>query len=737
MIQNKCTIYSSTLYTTNREKQSDALITKKDNCLDITFCEEDDFDKFEEDLSSLCGNSFSYYFKKRVSSSIISIISIVVIMFAFLSVSIYEDLLKKIVFEMPFDWETNDSIALGFVLLFLFGLFLMPSILEAKRSEFKNILASWLNKDIKKQKRVSLAFSSYDKKTQIDIYNIDLFDKEHWVYKILLKALFKKFSNINIHVRNDEVKKIEKRLSSYNITNIEIVKEKPKAFTKDINFLFSSKEQKLNSLLQLCSTKGFNTSKAYVSLELFEYCGKNLFESNEKSEQLTFGFQNFINRSFDDFKFLRQEDSSRIYFTSNFHFKVLSDEQRRLAYFLRNHIEECIEYFDNPISLLVLYNYVKDIVLDERRVLNILERFIVTIEKRQQYKLIDEYWFDIAGKMFDSYDLKSFETTKESIYRKLSVESLNLLLSLFERNGYFEQAILLAKYLYEINPNKYSVLISSLYERMGLFDEAFSYLPKELQINENKKPSEIEIKYLQRKAWIIVSQRKEELRQEGKETLEKLFTLISSHNEDNEAIWLWHYYNIKANYEEWDCNFEEAIKNYKKCLGIPTLGAFEYGATFVNMAIAYRFTYLTSTKQKDANIIHKSIYYGKVGLQLKESVGDRDELPVVQHNQALNILYKELYSIQKEEELLNEALSYTSEAIEILDSTGSIKRLGMILMENIICKQLLQVEFDDIVTRLKEHLVNLDDNELKQLLNLYKEFKKANKITAINFLEND
>jgi len=272
---------------------------------------------------------------------------------------------------------------------------------------------------------------------------------------------------------------------------------------------------------------------------------------------------------------------------------------------------------------------------------------------------------------------------------------------------------------------------------MGLFDEAFSYLPQELQINENKKPSEIEIKYLQRKAWIIVSQRKEELRQEGKETLEKLFTLISSHNEDNEPIWLWHYYNIKANYEEWDCNFEEAIKNYKKCLSIPTLGAFEYGATFVNMAIAYRFTYLTSTKQKDASIIQKSIYYGKVGLQLKESVGDRDELPVVQHNQALNILYKELYSIQKEDELLNEALSYTNEAIEILDSTGSIKRLGMILMENIICKQLLQVDFDDIVTRLKEHLVNLDDNELKQLLNLYKEFKKANKITAINFLEND
>ena len=733
MIQHKCLIYSSTLYQTSRKKEDDSILFKEGNFLDITFCEEDDFDKFEESLNSLCGNSYIYYLKKRVSSSIISIISIIVIMFAFLSVSIYEDLFKKIVFEIPFEWETSDSIALAFVLLFLFGLFLMPSILEAKRSEFKNILASWLNKDIKKQKRIELALSEFDKKTQINLYNIDLFEKEHWIYKILLKVLLKRFSNINIHVRSDNIKKIQKRLDSYKIINMEVLKGNFLVAKKDINFLFSSKEQKLNSLLQLCSTNNFKSSKTYVSLELFEYCGKNLFEDNSKSNELIFGFQNFINRSFDDFKFLRQEDSSRIYFTENFYFKNLNDEERRLAYFLRNHIEECIEYFENPISLLILYFYVKDIVLDEKRVLNILEKFIITVEKRQQYKLIDEYWFDIAGKVFDPTDLEVFEKTQKSLYRSLSINSLDILLSLFERNGYFEQAILLAKYLFEINPNKYTIIISSLYERMGFFEEAYSFLSKDLIVNENKKPSSIEIKYLQRKSWIIVSQRKEELKEEGKKSLEKLFNLIFSHNSDNEAIYLWHYYNIKANYDEWDCNFDNAIKNYKKCLSIPTLGAFEYGASFVNMSIAYRLIFLSDNKQKKENI-DKSIYYGKVGLQLKKSVGDRDELPVVYHNQALNILFKELHSKGKDE-LLKEALTFTNNALEILASTNSIKKLGMLLIENIICKSLLNIDFNESAIKLRNYLASIDENELKQLLSIYKEFRKFNKILVIDFLE--
>ncbi|MGE3592563.1 MAG: hypothetical protein AB7G52_08735, partial [Arcobacter sp.] len=223
-----------------------------------------------------------------------------------------------------------------------------------------------------------------------------------------------------------------------------------------------------------------------------------------------------------------------------------------------------------------------------------------------------------------------------------------------------------------------------------------------------------------------------DLKEEGIESLNKLETLLFSHNEDNVPLWLWHFYNIKANLKEWEENYDEAIIFYKKCLSIPTLGAFEYGATFVNMAISYRCKYIEESI-KDEKIIDKSIKLGRLGMNLKESVGDRDEMPVVLHNFALNILYK--ISNSFDINLCNEVLTATNDALEILERTKSIKRLGMVLIENYISKSLLKIDTKDIVLKLENHLPNLGQSELKQLLNIYKEFEKNNKMKKLEFLE--
>ena len=545
-----------------------------------------------------------------------------------------------------------------------------------------------------------------------------------------------RFSNINFYIRNDKLQNVTKKLKKFNILEVEIIKEDLVFKKCDIEILLSSKEQKLYSLMQLCSTTIVKQrdKKNFISLELFEYCGKNFTKEEQDSKnQLIFGFQNFINRSFDDFKFLAQEKSLQVFFTSNVTFKDLSDEEKRLAYYLRNHIEECVSTFENPISFLILYYYVKDIVLDQRRTIKILEKFISSIKQKQQYELINFYWFEIAGFMFDFNDVNTFESSNNSYYRKLSIEALNDLAFLFERNGHFEQAILLTNYLYEINPIKYALNISSLYERMGHFDKAYQSLPKELNIGKKEKPSDIEVRYFQRKAaWIIISQRNEELKQEGIDSLNKLEELLFSHNEDNNPLWLWHFYNIKANLHEWNNDLDEAIIFYKKCLSIPTLGAFEYGATFVNMAISYRCKYINQI-EKDQKIIDKSIKLGRLGMLLKQSVGDRDEMPVVLHNFALNILYK--ISNNMDVSLCNEVLDATNEALEILTRTKSIKRLGMVLIENYIVKSLLKIDTKDIIERLRNHLSLLGQNELNQLLNIYKEFEKNNKIKKIEFFK--
>ena len=556
------------------------------------------------------------------------------------------------------------------------------------------------------------------------------------MWKIFTSRILNRFSNINFYIRNDKLQNVTKKLKKFNILEVEIIKEDLVFKKCDIEILLSSKEQKLYSLMQLCSTTIVKQrdKKNFISLELFEYCGKNFTKEEQDSKnQLIFGFQNFINRSFDDFKFLAQEKSLQVFFTSNVTFKDLSDEEKRLAYYLRNHIEECVSNFENPISFLILYYYVKDIVLDQRRTIKILEKFISSIKQKQQYELINFYWFEIAGFMFDFNDVNTFESSNNSYYRKLSIEALNDLAFLFERNGHFEQAILLTNYLYEINPIKYALNISSLYERMGHFDKAYQSLPKELNIGKKEKPSDIEVRYFQRKAaWIIISQRNEELKQEGIDSLNKLEELLFSHNEDNNPLWLWHFYNIKANLHEWNNDLDEAIIFYKKCLSIPTLGAFEYGATFVNMAISYRCKYINQI-EKNQKIIDKSIKLGRLGMLLKQSVGDRDEMPVVLHNFALNILYK--ISNNMDVSLCNEVLDATNEALEILTRTKSIKRLGMVLIENYIVKSLLKIDTKDIIERLRNHLSLLGQNELNQLLNIYKEFEKNNKIKKIEFFK--
>jgi len=737
MNQNSCFIHISKLCNSKRKTKEDSCITKKNNSLYVTYCENDSLDKFEADINLLAGtSSFLYFLKKRFIATFISVISVLVILIALLSVSIYEDFLKKIIFEMPSAWDFNDYISFIFVFVFFLGLLMMPSILDGEGNEFKTLISSWFNKDIRKLRKLELALSNFDKKMEIHLYNFDLEDSEHWIWKIFTSRVVNRFSNINFYIRNDKLQTIIKRVNKFEILNLEVIKSEKIPKKCDVEILLSSKEQKLYSLMQLCSTviAKQRDKKTFISLELFEYCGKNFIkEENDSKNQLIFGFQNFINRSFDDFRFLVQEKSLQVFFTQNVIFKDLSEEEKRLAYYLRNHIEECIERFENPISLLILYFYVKDIVLDKRRTIKILEKFIRSIKNKQQYELINFYWFEIAGYMFDFNDVNTFESSNNSYYRKISIDALNDLAFLFERNGHFEQAILLNQYLYEINPNKYALNICSLYERMGKFEQAYDSLPKELNLGKSSKPTDIEIRYYQRKAaWIIISQRNEALKEEAIESLNKLETLLFSHSEDNEPLWLWHFYNIKANLKEWEENYDEAIVFYKKCLSIPTLGAFEYGATFVNMAISYRCKYIEQ-EIKDEKIIDKSIKYGKLGMILKESVGDRDEMPIVLHNFALNVLYKILNSFSLN--LCNEVLNATNDALEILEQTKSVKRLGMVLIENYISKSLLKIEVDDVVLKLENYISFLGESELNQLLNIYKEFEKNNKIKKLEFLD--
>ena len=728
-----CDFYTGLLYKSSRKILSDKMIEKNTNELNVTYCIDDSFEKFEEELNISVGKSSIFYkLRKKFILNFISFITAIIILIALLSVSIYEDILKKIIFEMPFEWTLNDSISIFFALTFFIGLFLMPSLIEGESNEFKTLVFSWFNKDIRKDKKINVLLSSIDKKTTINLYNFDIAPKDSFLWSIVVKNILQNFENVNFYIRNENIQTLKKNLSKFDIQEINEKKINEKNQEKVINkILLSNDEKKLSSLLYLCSFSNIENinDKEYFSLELFEYYSKNILSTMDNN----ISFQSFVNSCFNDFYYLNQENSNQIFIinSNNIHFD--KNDEKKISYYLKNNLEDCIETFDNPISLVVLYYFVKNIVVDDNRIIKLLNKLILTIENSQEYSLIKSCWFDIAGKFFDCDDIDNFDKTMKSYYRKIPINNLDILANLFIRNGFFDDAILIYNYLKQVNIDKYAIKTSSLYERIGNFKLALETLPTKLQNKSNSKPSDLKISYLQKKSWIIVSQRNDSLKEEGQELLNELREVLFGYEGEIEPLALWHYYNIKANYDEWNNDFDSAIKYYKKSLKVPVLGPYEYGATFINMSIAFRFLYINSN-YKNKEYIDLSIKYGQIGLNLKLSSGERDEISVVVHNQALNILYKSFTEVNIEE--CNYVFNLTKDALTTLKEINSTKKLGMLLIENYISACLSNNDMMLSNQLFEDNIDKIDINELKQLLNVYKLFRNDNKITCVEILEN-
>src|SRR5574344_1091418 len=258
---------------------------------------------------------------------------------------------------------------------------------------------------------------------------------------------------------------------------------------------------------------------------------------------------------------------------------------------------------------------------------------------------------------------------------------------------------------------------------MGDMQNAFLILPKDLNLSINKKPSDLEVRYYQRKAaFIIISSQDVSKKEEAIKSLKKLENLIFSHNEDNNALWLWHFYNINANLCEWEKDYNKAIEFYKKCLQIPSLGYFEYGATFVNMAISYRFLYINN---KNEEFLEQAIKYGEVGLNLKELVGEKDEMPIVYHNFVLTILYK--VSQNYDEKLVKIASKFAKSALENLRRTNSKKRLGMVLIENYILSVIKNENSEELKKKIEDFKDEISNSEIENMRMIYNNFKEKNK----------
>jgi len=64
-------------------------------------------------------------------------------------------------------------------------------------------------------KVISNASSNFDKNMDIHLYNFDLEDSNHWLWKFFVSTILNRFSSVNFYIRNDKSQNISKKLNSY------------------------------------------------------------------------------------------------------------------------------------------------------------------------------------------------------------------------------------------------------------------------------------------------------------------------------------------------------------------------------------------------------------------------------------------------------------------------------------------------------------------------------------------
>ncbi|MGG7048535.1 MULTISPECIES: hypothetical protein [unclassified Campylobacter] len=148
-----------------------------------------------------------------------------------------------------------------------------------------------------------------------------------------------------------------------------------------------------------------------------------------------------------------------------------------------------------------------------------------------------------------------------SMLKSLDILALQSLLECLKRAGWFEDTLIINKYLPPINPCKYALLEAILLERMGKFDDALNTMKG---IEVIKLNASDEALFYERFAWLVVSARFDLERENGLKALEKLKEILDKNNELATPCRIWNLNNIITNYHEWMNDLKMRFKKFAK-----------------------------------------------------------------------------------------------------------------------------------------------------------------------------
>lgn len=723
MINKKINIITGGLNKSPRNGSVTNIVNVTKDELNITFYKEDTISLFEKELLKTSKKSqFISNLKKAIASFSVTVLSVLVVFFILISSSIIEKLTNKFIYESSI-LKQGDYIALAIVLSFMIFLLLFPSLFEKQHSGFKDFISSYFKEENRLVNKFKYILKSYDKNLTVNLYNFDL-EKDLNLWNLLVPSIVKRFDNVNFYIRKDKVEEVLRNIERLGILKPNII-EQDIPVHPSIKYIDSQNEENLFNLLQICSTNYVSAKDSEeVSLELFEFCAKNLYGDTKNGSKEAY-VQNYIERAFQDFKIIQLQKNNFVKLNFKEDRKNIKDDIKRVTYFLRNHIEQIVQVINTPLALMITYSIISKVETNDQKRVILAKAIIDSIKKNPSNSYINKYWVIIFGEMFDSGDIYNYMRTKNSIYRKLPISYLDDLIAMLRKAGLNKEVMNITRYLFPLNYTRYKRKISTLYERMGEYQKAFENLPtkEEIDLPYTIVPKD-KITFYERKAWLIVASRDEKRKKEGYEALEQLKNLMFKTNETINPINLWGYHNIKGNYLEWDQDYEGAVAQHIKALNVPLLSDYDYGSTYVNLSIAYRYLFVKSNATNE-RYIQKAIKLNEIGKDIKNTQDGDDFYTVIQSNHSLSIVYSQI--INKDYELLRKTKEENLKAINYAKKNMVKKGTSMLRIQNeiidniLINENLSSYNFD----RYKKNINKDQIQIIKDFISLYTDKTKG------------
>ncbi|MBM9614130.1 hypothetical protein JWJ90_07495 [Desulfobulbus rhabdoformis] len=567
-----------------------------------------------------------------------------------------------------------------------------------------DMLKFWLSHDLRECRRLGRMMRSWNRAVPLHLYNVDSLPEGHWFWRLLAPLFLSHFSGSTWHVRHDKAAAVEQWLIRHGVGQIEREFHPPCPVS---TYIYDEQEQHMLSWMEALALVN-PVSSPYVTESLLCCVARKLLPEVNASQAAI-----LIERMKTDFAMSHLDEQGRLLWRGQPEAPETVKDGLRSQ--LNEHRHEILSQLESPLSLCCMHQLLEPILPLQEQV-PLLERLVKRIEATRQYDLISLYWLPMIGPMFSVDEEVENRFSKVSIYQMLRPSVLDSLLTLFERNSQFHEALKLATYLQPLNPVQYGITISSLQERLGNFEEAYSQVERIALPAQVNAPQSVAVALVQRRAWMVVCARLEHKKAQGKEALATLASLLFSHSSNNPPLWLWHFHTIKASYAQWDGDYIRAIVHYRQCLLVPGLGDFEYGATLVGLASSQRCAFLGDSTLEE--IMHRSIKNGALGLILNRRVGEHDGMPGVLHNQALTLLYALLYKLLPLERI-DEVLLLAKEGLSMVEAANSVKHRAILTAEILLATLLAKQDTTPWRKKLQAYGPKAEDSEKEQILSLH------------------